>query len=421
MKVLHVCASDVIGGAARAAFRLHRSFRHLNTIDSTMLVRGRASDDSNVIVYTPKPLSWKYHYNFSIKRRFLDIYWSSFVTLNKVMHSRADIWTGMISELNGLPCDLVHLHWLGMNTLSIEEISQINKPVVWTLHDMWTFCGAEHYVDDEPNARFRKGYFPDNRTEGESGPDMNRSVWGRKKDSWKKPMTLVGPSRWMADCAKSSLLCNQWPVHRIPNPLDLDLWKPFTKEQARRLLNLPVDKKIVLFGAIGGGRDLRKGADLLREALNVYKQNDGNVHLAIFGESEPVSKEPFAFPVTYLGRFQDDISLIAAYNSADIMLVPSRQDNLPQTAVEAQACGIPVVAFDVGGLSDIVSHKETGYLAQPYDTKDFALGVEYLLDDQHRYAEIAYAARKSAKENFAEPVVATAYAELYEKVLSQQG
>jgi len=418
MKVVHVCASDIIGGAARATFRLHQSFRGLEDVDSSMLVRGRASDDEKVKIYIPQLFSWRHHFNISILRRAQDVYWSRFVTSNQVMHSRADIRTGLLLALNNHPCDLIHLHWLGPNTLSIEEIGQINKPVVWTLHDMWPFCGAEHYAPDGPDARFRHGYRADNRTEGETGPDMNKSVWVRKKKAWKHPMTLVCPSRWMVECARGGALFKDWPVHCIPNPLDLDRWKSFPKKYARSLLNLPQNKKVVLFGAIGGEKDPRKGADLLRSALCVLKEMSVDVHLVVFGQSKPENPKPFAFSVTYLGRLQDDSSMIAAYNSADVLLVPSRQDNLPQTAVEAQACGIPVVSFNVGGLADIVAHQRSGYLATPYDVKDFANGIALLLGDDDKRKWMSQLARQMALDKFSVPVVAKAYAALYKKVLA---
>ena len=151
--------------------------------------------------------------------------------------------------------------------------------------------------------------------------------------------------------------------------------------------------------------------------MNVLHENGVDVHLVVFGQSEPEHPIPFAYPVTYLGKFQDEISMISIYNSADVMLVPSRQDNLPQTAVEAQACGVPVVAFDVGGLADIVIHKVTGYLATPYDTDDFARGITMLLKDQKRYAQMVQAARQSAEAKFAESIVSDAYSKLYEELL----
>jgi len=420
INVVHICASDILGGAARAAFRLHRSFYGDGRVTSRMLVRGKASEDGSVFRFVPPRFSLRSFYEAEIRRRLMDIRWSRFITPNQVMHSRADIRTGLLAGLNELPCDLVHLHWLGINTLSVEEIGAIGKPVVWTLHDMWAFCGAEHYVPDGPDARFRSGYYADNRPAGESGPDMNRSVWNRKQKSWMHSMTLVAPSLWMADCAARSTLCSSWPVHCIPNPLDLERWKPLSRCAAKTLLGLPQDKQILLFGAIGGEKDPRKGADLLRLALQELRTHVAEVHLAVFGQSEPEDVVPFAYPVTYLGRLQDEFSMVAAYNAADVMLVPSRQDNLPQTAVEAHACGVPVVAFDVGGLADIVVNQRTGHLIRPYDTRLFAEAIAQLLQDHDRLQQMSRAARVVALEKFAVPVVAQAYAKLYQKVLDQE-
>jgi glycosyltransferase involved in cell wall biosynthesis len=222
----------------------------------------------------------------------------------------------------------------------------------------------------------------------------------------------------MADCARSSALCRDWPIHRIPNPLNLERWKPLPKDQARSLLGLPERQKILLFGAIGGERDRRKGGDLLRSALHELKRLGAEIHLAVFGQSGPAHYEPFPFPVTYLGRLQDDLSMILAYNAADVMLVPSRQDNLPQTAVEAQACGIPVVAFDVGGLSDIVEDGRTGYLVRPFDGAGFARNVAELLQDGGKREGMSLAAREAALKKFAAPLIARAYAEIYAQVLA---
>ena len=421
IRVVQICASDIHGGAAIAAYRLHRSFRDSPTVVSKMLVRRKASDDDSVMAHVPEKLPLRRRIPRSLRYRALAKIWSRFVTANQVTHSRADIRTGLMSSLSRIPCDLIHLHWLGDHTASVEEIGELNKPVVWTFHDMWAFCGAEHYAPDGPNARFRLGYHRDNRTEGEAGPDLNRSVWTRKKKAWKRPMTIVCPSRWLADCAQDSVLFRNWPVRRIPNPLDLERWKPYPKQPARAMHGLPQNKRILMFGAVGGESNPRKGADLLRLALEELRsRNDfgDDLHLAVFGQSEHSRSVPFAYPSTYLGRLQDEVSMIAAYNCADAMLVPSRQDNLPQTAVEAHSCGIPVVAFKVGGLADIVAHRRTGYLATPFDVKDLASGIAEVLREKDHLESMSQSARQLALETFAEPVVSTAYENLYEQVLS---
>ena len=345
--------------------------------------------------------------------------WSTFSMPDNSYFSRADINTGLLTTLNDYQYEIVNLHWMGRHTLSIEEIGQINKPVVWTLHDMWPFCGAEHSVPDVPDARFKIGYKADNRTKGETGPDMNRSVWDRKRKSWERPMTLVCPSRWLAKCASESLLFRDWPVHCIPQPLDLKRWKPINKDYARDLLGLPHNSQIVLFGAIGGEADPNKGADLLRSALQHLKeQGKENFHLVVFGQSEPDKPTPVEYPVTYTGRLQDDLSLIATYCAADLMIVPSRQEAFGQTASEAHACGVPVVAFNVSGLPDIVEHQVTGYLAKPFDTEDLAAGIAWVLEGPVRRRSLGDAARESVLQKFSEEVVAKAYSSLYDQVFA---
>ncbi|MGA2781903.1 MAG: glycosyltransferase family 4 protein [Smithella sp.] len=414
MNVVHVNQTDIHGGAARAAYRLHRSLQAAS-VYSTMLVCAKASDDETVQV-TKQSLSLRL-FN-KVKKRMSSKRWAGFSSSDQFFHSTANFSSGMLSSLQKLPCDLVNLHWLGSDTLTIEEIARIKKPIVWTLHDMWAFCGAEHVTSDISSARFRSGYHKGNRPLDETGPDMNLWVWERKRKAWGKPMTIVCPSRWLAECARGSFLFRGWPVHCIPNTLDIQRWRPFSKEHSREFLGLPGEKQIILFGANGGEANLLKGGDLLRNALvALHKNGVCNIQLVIFGQSTPKVPATLPFPVTYLGRLYDDVSMVAAYNAADVMLVPSRQDNLPQTAVEAQACGTPVVAFNIGGLPDIIEHRVTGYLARPFEINDLVDGIAWVLGDKQRRWVLSEAARDSAVRKYSGPVIAKAYRELYERVL----
>ena len=233
-------------------------------------------------------------------------------------------------------------------------------------------------------------------------------------------MTIVCPSQWLASCARESVLFKDWPVVSIPNPIDVDFWRPIRKDQARARLGLANDKRIVLFGSSTGESDPRKGADLLHEALHVLSSRDlKDIQLVVFGQEHPQQNMPLPYPVTYLGHLQKDTSMIDAYNAADVMLVPSRQDNLPQTAVEAHACGVPVVAFKVGGLPDIVSHLASGFLAEPFETGALADGIEWVLGDESRRAALGKTAREFAVRNFSKPVIAEAYADLYGQILQR--
>lgn len=416
MRVVHVSSSDNTGGAPRAAYRLHRALLGTGVV-SEMLVHHKTSGDDTVSVCGPE----RYGRLRDLRRAFHRYRWSNFASPETDYFSRADDHWGFGERLAARHDDLIHLHWLGYTTLTIEEIGRIAQPVVWTLHDMWAFCGAEHCVPDHENARFRAGYHAGNRTPGEVGPDLNRWVWERKRKAWQRPMTIVCPSRWMADCARASRLFRDWPVHQIPNPLDTGFWRPLSRENSREVLGLPAGERIVLFGAMGGEADANKGGDLLREALKfLHAQGVVNLHLAIFGESRPANPLPLPYPVTYLGRLNDDATVVAAYNAADVMVVPSRQDNLPQTAVEAQSCGIPVVAFRVGGLPDIVAHKVSGFLANPWQVESLAEGIAWVVADDQRREVLASAARSSAVEKYAHAKVAASYRQLYEQLLQDR-
>lgn len=412
MKIVHFNKSDLHGGAARAAYRIHHALRKID-INSTMQVDNAVSEDwtvqtSESLIYD---LIKKIHRLISktIKRLLR--------TKNLILHSPAIFSSGRDRKINNSNADIVHLHWIQGEMLSIKEIGKITKPIVWTLHDMWAFCGAEHYTE---NNRYKDGYVKYNRPNDEEGFDLNRWTWNKKCKSWKRPIHIVTPSHWLADCAKSSYLMKDWSVTVIPNAIDTDQWKFINKGYARSILTLPENKKLLLFGAMGGGSDLRKGFDLLLSALQVLKEQVAEIELVIFGQLEPREPLHLGFPIHYMGHLYDDVSLNLLYSAADIMLIPSRQDNLPNTGVESLASGTPIVAFDTCGLSDIVKHCKTGYLAEAFDINDFAKGIAWILENDQRYEILSNNSRQFAVNNFSYSVVAGKYRTLYEKVMEQQ-
>jgi glycosyltransferase involved in cell wall biosynthesis len=327
-------------------------------------------------------------------------------------------------EINASNANLVHLHWLGFNTLSIEEIGRLSKPVVWTLHDQWPFCGAEHYVTPPPalDERFADGYTAANRPIHESGPDLNRHTWERKRHAWRRPMQIVCPSTWMADCVCRSALMGSWPITVIPYPIDLAVWAPCDQTQARSLLDLPLDRPLVLFGAIGGTGDPRKGADLLLESLRYLKASATGtpleqLELVVFGQSRPAELPDLGFPLHYSGHLHDDISLRLLYAAADVFVIPSRQDNLPNTGLEAHACGTPVVSFRTGGLMDIVDDHVTGALAEPFHPASLAAAIAWVLEDPQRRHQLGVAARQRAERLWDPARIAGLYAKVYRQAV----
>ncbi len=405
MKVIQLNYSDINGGAARAAYRIHHALRQAE-VDSRMWVDSATSGD-----WTVQGPATKLRKGLAKLRPTLgsSVFKPVFTTGNPIIHSPAILPSGRVGALNNSDADVLHLHWVQGEMLSIADIGRLRKPMVWTLHDMWAFCGAEHYTE---GFRWREGYRKGNRPGYESGFDLNRWTWERKRKHWQRPMHIVTPSHWLAKCARESALMRDWPVSVIPNPIDIERWQPLEQALARELLGLPKDVPLLLFGAIGGGQDPRKGFDLLQAALQHLRGEIPELQLVVFGQLPPQTPPDLGFPIHYTGHLHDDLSLRALYSAADAFVLPSRQDNLPNTGVESLACGTPVVAFDACGLPDIVTHKETGYLARAFDDVDLATGVAWVLG-QATTGLLNRQARQKAIARFSNHKVAAQYRSLY--------
>ena len=276
------------------------------------------------------------------------------------------------------------------------------------------FCGAEHYTTDY---RWRDGYCPHNRPDHEGGFDLNCFTWQRKRKLWFRPLQIVCPSQWLADCVQDSALMAEWPVAVVPNPIDTECWQPIHQRLARQLLGLPQDCPLLLFGAMGGGNDPRKGMDLLLAALSQLRSeaNLQNLQLLVFGQLEPQSPPHLGFPLHYTGHLHDDLTLRVLYSAADVFVIPSRQDNLPNTSLEAHACGTPVVAFNTGGLPDIVDDRVSGALADPFEPASLAAAIRWVLNDSQRLKQLGASARSRAERLWNPTRVAGLYAEIYQQ------
>ncbi|MFQ1966698.1 glycosyltransferase family 4 protein [Aeromonas veronii] len=417
MKILHISYTDVIGGAARAAYRLHRA-QLAAGIESRMVVRSKNSDD------------WTVQGPISRAKKLLNIV-SMFVgtqlmrlqrSQNVNFHSSCWLPSNLAKEINASDADVVHLHWVAGETMSIEDIGRIKKPIVWTIHDMWPFCGSEHVTEYGENARWRSGYTKSNRNVFDRGFDLDRYTWQRKNKAWRQPMHIIAPSHWLAECAKGSALFQEKPIVVIPNTLNTEIYKPLDKVFCRKALNFPVDIKIILFGAMGGGKDPNKGYDLLVAALETlsatYTRED--VLCVVFGQGEPQQVPTLPFKTHWLGHIHDDATLALLYNAATVMVVPSKQEAFGQTASEAQACGTPVVAFDCTGLTDVVKHLQTGYLAKAYDSKDMAVGLQLILASPAECQRLANNARMRAENLWATDKVVEQYKMVYSMAVARK-
>ena len=408
MKPLLLSHGDIAGGAYRAAFRLNQALRQ-SGIDSRMRVGIKRSD-----LHAVDGPEGNLQKAAGIIRYRLEAQLMHLQPSPNLIRSPACLRSGLVSRLNAIDADVLNLHWICDGFLSVEDIGRLIKPLVWTFHDMWPFSGSEHYGDDGPAARWRGGYNANNRLTGHKGLDIDRWVWNRKRRAWRYPMQIVTPSRWLAECVKGSYIMHNWPVTVIPNLLDCRQFQPWPKSFACKVFGFPPDVVLVLFGAMGGINDIRKGWDLLQPALARIASERTGVNSVIFGQSEPVNPPNLGLPLHWMGHITDEATLALLYSAADVMIVPSRQENLPQSGTEAQACGCPVVAFNCTGLPDVVEHRVTGYLAMPYDSDDLANGIRWVIEDKERHAFLSSAARDRALRLWAPEVVVPDYKAIYE-------
>ena len=410
MKILIVNTSDITGGAARAAYRLHKSLLAQN-IDSQMLVLSKISDD-----YTVIGAQTKMQKVMSKLRTPLDEIPTKLYK-NKTKELFSPSWFGfkdIVDKINEINPDLVHLHWICGGMIKIEELSKIKAPIVWSLHDMWAFSGGCHYAGECEGYKNSCGSCPQLGSDKEN--DLSRKIWNRKHNTFQQipDMTIIGLSRWLETCANESGLFRNKKVINIPNPIDTDRFKPFDTDRSRELWNLPKGKKLVLFGAMNATSDPRKGFNELSEAL--CKLDDKNIELVVFGSDEPEHSQSFNFKTHYLGCLSDDMSLVTLYSAVDVMIVPSLQENLSNAIMESLACGLPVVGFDIGGNGDMIEHKINGYLAKPSNVIDLKDGIRWVLSAQN-YNELCLSARKKVMKDFDSSLVARKYLELYADVL----
>lgn len=410
MKVLHLNTYALEGGAARAAYRLNQGLRQIG-VSSQMLV-GDKRIASPAVVSTD-PLLPKLGY---VTRKLpLQLY------PKRKSNSFSAQWfpDAIVRRVNQLNPDIVHLHWIAHGFLQIETLAKLKKPLVWTLHDMLPFTGGCHYAQDCDRYTKQCGSCP--QLGSNSNWDLSRWIWHRKAQAWKDlDLTIVTPSRWLAKCVESSSLLRQYRVEVIPNVIDTQIYKPIDRSLARKILNLPQDKQLILFGAEGTSGDPRKGFQFLLDALAKLRNSgwSDRLELAIFGESSPKNSLTTGFKAHYLGRLSDDMSLAIVYSAADVYVAPSTQDNLPNTVMESLACGTPCVAFRIGGMPDMIEHCKNGYLAQPFDTHDLASGLEWVLAEQHQ-SELSICAREKVNKEFSAALQAHRFASFYQKILSE--
>jgi glycosyltransferase involved in cell wall biosynthesis len=409
MKVLLVSTYDNANGSGKAAYRLHQGLQQIG-IDSHMLVQGKSTGDKAVMA----PRS-KLAQGWAIARESIDalpLKWHR--QRERTVYSLQCFPDQISAAIAPINPDIINLHWTNAGFVQIETIAKLKAPIVWTLHDMWAFTGGCHYDQDCHRYTMACGACP--QLHSTTDRDLSRWVWHRKSRAWKQaPLTIVTPSRWLADCAIASSLFQDRRVEVIPNGIDPQIYKPIPQQIARDLLNLPGDKQLICFGALQATDDPRKGFHLLKAALVKLKEAgwSDQLELVIFGTSQTEGLSDLGFKVHSLGRLSDDLSLTLIYSATDLFVAPSTQENLANTVLEALACGTPCVAFKIGGMPDLIEHDQNGYLAQALDAEDLARGIQSLLEDPERYLMLCDRARQKVLQEFTLAIQAQRYQSLF--------
>jgi len=285
----------------------------------------------------------------------------------------------------------VHLHWIGDNFLPIGQLAQIQAPIVWSLQDMWAFTGGCHY-SSLACERYRSGCGHCPQLQQGAAADISAGINQRKRRAWAaSDLTIIAISRWLGDCARQSLILKDKRIEVIGNAIDTSIFKPLDKAAARQAFNLPRDKKLLLFGAVGGTSDPRKGFAYLQEALEGITKKDG-LELVLFGADSPPAS-PLSLPCHSVGRLEDEVSLSLLYSACDVYALPSLQEGLGYTMMEALACGSPGLTFAGSGTADLVKHQQNGYVARLRDSADLRRGLEWILAQDWSRAELHQAIR----------------------------
>lgn len=419
MRVTFLNTFDSRGGAARAAFRSFRAVSALPGVEATFVTREKRTDHPGVVedhsrltrLYGEKASEYDQR---ALKRQHPDRHRVPF-SVNRLLDS-------VHETVRATRPDLVHLHWPHAGFLRLESLPLLGAPVVWTLHDMWAFTGVCHYSGG--CAGYLEGCGACPLLKSQHQDDVSARVYSRKRAVYARTnLHVVTPSHWLADLARSAPLLAGIPVDVVPNGLDTEVFSPQNRAAARAALGLPLEGRLVLLGADHALSDPRKGCATLLKALaraEAEAPEQPRARYVVFGNAQvdtALAQETGALP---LGPVHNDHTLAQVYSACDLYAFPSTQDNLPNTVMEALSCGLPVLAFTVGGLPDMIRHGENGLLVQSpaCDMHDFIAALREFPQGQ-ALAAMARNARADALRRFSLAALGKRHETLYHAALAR--
>ncbi|HSL04584.1 MAG TPA: glycosyltransferase family 4 protein [Nitrospiraceae bacterium] len=419
MRILHLSTHDISGGAARAAFRLHTALRGLGHA-STMLVAHRASDAPTVTALVrSQDFATRLRRRLrrsQILRDFARYHATRPTGPEPFTDDRSQHALDLMRQVP--PCDVITLQWVAgfVDYHAFFRALPPGIPVVWQLHDMNVLTGGCHY--DQECGQYREGCGACPQLGSTDPEDLSRQVWTRKQAVFEAleatRLHLVAPSRWMLEAAHSSPLLSKFSATRIPNGVDVEEFAPRDRRLAREMLGLPQGAQVVMFVS-DNLTNRRKGFSFLSAALSGLPAH--NLFLVSVGRGKP--PDTGAIPCVHMGHVENNRWLSMIYSAADLFVIPSVQDNLPNTVLESMACGTPVVGFDVGGIPDMVRPGRTGQLVPVGDSVALRHAITDLLNAPHICRQMGAECRTVAREEYSYDVLARRHTTLYESLLPQ--
>lgn len=406
MRVLHLWKSDLVGGGggAIAMNRLHSSLRNAG-VDSRILCENKTTDSPYVEVIKP----W-HRLEHSLKKVTTRLGLNDIHRLSSFRLHRNESFSA---------ADVIHLHGTHsgfINYLALPLLTR-DKPVVFTLHDMWALTG--HCAVNYDCERWRDGCgrCPHLEANPPVKRDATRIEWKLKNWVYKRSsLNIVTFSSWQSELVKSSIL-GRFPIHRIPNGVDTEVFRPLDPEKCRAQLEIPKDKVVLSFAAANLGMHW-KGGDLLVKALQALPESmKARTILVLFGNGGEALSRSVPIQTLNLGYLDSDHLKSVCYSAADLFVHPSRAEMFPLVLLESMACGTPIVSFDVGGVPDLVRPGMTGYLAKPEDSDAFRDGIVQLLEDEPGREYMGRRCREIAVEEYSLELETQRFLELYDQLV----
>lgn len=418
MKVLFVNTNDNGGGAAIACRRIQKALATHTGVEGKILVQQKNTRDEAVVSMAPHQWQqWLAWGRFVAERLY-------FYPHERSAEVRFQFNPGVVgADISSHPlvreADLIHLHWVNFgyqSTDSLKKLFALGKPVVWTFHDMWAFTGGCHHSGTCENYRGSCGLC---KFVKHPGPDdISHRRWLAKEAAY-VPFAAVGCSQWLARRAAQSSLLRQSRVLSIPNPIDTSVFKPVARHEARQRLGLPPEKAFILFAAMRVNA-AGKGFSYLAEALHLLtRQHPGSmqhVEVLIFGHSGTDLTAALPIRAHVLGHLSDPQQIVLAYSAASVFVIPSLEENLPNTIMEALACGTPAVGFATGGIPEMIDHRINGFVAEYRSADSLAEGIRWVLEN-NASATLSTQARQKVLDTYSEKTVAGQYHDLYQSLL----